>query len=161
MDDSHQITLFFEFSRQEYWSGLLFPTPRDLPNSGIEPTSPALRSRFFTTEPLGKSHVEKRSSCLRYCIHILGSVDKKKKRGRERMREKRSHSHFSFSFLFLLDIPRVQMSAMLLNFTLASHHSEESAEKERLLYKRPATQEEAGLVFRSPHCQPRGKRFQR
>ena len=155
MDDSHQITLFMEFSRQEYWSGLLFPTSRDLPNSGIEPASPALTSRFFTTEPLGKFHVEKRSSCLRYCIHILGSVDKKKKR------EKRSRSHFSFSFLLLLDIPRIQMSAMLLNFTLASHHLEESAEKERLLYKRPATQEEAGLVFRSPHCQPRGKRFQR
>ena len=97
MDDSHQITLFFEFSRQEYWSGLLFPTPRDLPNSGIEPTSPALRSRFFTTEPLGKSHVEKRSSCLRYCIHILGSVDKKKKREREKEREEKS---LSFFFLF-------------------------------------------------------------
>ena len=101
MDDSHQITLFFEFSRQEYWSGLLFPTPRDLPNSGIEPTSPALRSRFFTTEPLGKSHVEKRSSCLRYCIHILGSVDKKKKREREKEREEKSLSFFFLFFIFV------------------------------------------------------------
>ena len=31
-----------EFSRQEYWSGLPFPSPGDLPNSGIEPGSPAL-----------------------------------------------------------------------------------------------------------------------
>ena len=42
MDDSHQTPLLMEFSRQEYWSGLLFPTPRDLPNPGIEAASPAL-----------------------------------------------------------------------------------------------------------------------
>ena len=40
-------------SRQEYGSGLPFPSSRDLPNPGIEPTSPALAGRFFTTEPLG------------------------------------------------------------------------------------------------------------
>ena len=42
------------FSRQEYWRGLLFPTPGDLPDSGIELTSlasPALAGGFFTTEP--------------------------------------------------------------------------------------------------------------
>ena len=43
------------FPRQEYWSGLPFPSPGDLPYPGIEPTSPALASRFFTTEPPGKS----------------------------------------------------------------------------------------------------------
>ena len=46
-----------EFSRQEYWSGLLFPIPGDLPHSGIEPPSPlspALAGRFFTTKPPGK-----------------------------------------------------------------------------------------------------------
>jgi len=41
--------LFIEFSRQEYWSGLLFPTPGDLPEQGIEPESPALADGFFTT----------------------------------------------------------------------------------------------------------------
>ena len=43
-----------EFSRQEYWSKLPFPTPGDLTNPGIEPTSlasPALAGRFFTTAP--------------------------------------------------------------------------------------------------------------
>ena len=42
-----------EFPRQEYWSGLPFPSPRDLPDPGIELTSvaPALAGRFFTTEP--------------------------------------------------------------------------------------------------------------
>ena len=42
------------FSRQEYWSGLPFPSPGDLPNPGIQPESPALAGRFFTTEPPGK-----------------------------------------------------------------------------------------------------------
>ena len=36
-----QASLSMEFSRQEYWSGLPFPSPEDLPNSGIEPWSPA------------------------------------------------------------------------------------------------------------------------
>ena len=47
-----QAPLSLEFSRQEYWSGLLLQG--DLPNSGIEPTSPALAGGFFTTEPGGK-----------------------------------------------------------------------------------------------------------
>ena len=45
------------FSRQEYWSGLSFPTPGDLPDPGIEPTSlasPALAGRFFITASVGK-----------------------------------------------------------------------------------------------------------
>jgi len=42
------------FPRQEYWSGLPFPSPQDLPNPGIEPMSPALAGEFFTTEPPGK-----------------------------------------------------------------------------------------------------------
>ena len=46
-----------EFSRQEYWSGLPYPPPGDLPDLGIEPMSPAslaLAGGFFTTEPPGK-----------------------------------------------------------------------------------------------------------
>ena len=42
------------FLRQEYWSRLPFPPPRDLPDPGIKPRSPALAGRFFTTEPPGK-----------------------------------------------------------------------------------------------------------
>ena len=38
-----------EFSRQGYWSGLPFPSPGDLSNPGIEPTSPALAGGFFIT----------------------------------------------------------------------------------------------------------------
>jgi len=43
-----------EFSRQEYRNGLPFPSPGDLPDPRIEPESPALAGRFFTTEPSGK-----------------------------------------------------------------------------------------------------------
>ena len=47
------------FARQEYWSGLPFPTPEDLPNPGNEPmsvTSPTLTGRFFTTAPCEKPY---------------------------------------------------------------------------------------------------------
>ena len=49
---AHQAPLSMEFSRQEYWSGLPFPPPGDLPNPRIEPMflmSPALAGRLFTT----------------------------------------------------------------------------------------------------------------
>ena len=52
-----QFPLSMEFSRQEYWRGLPFPLPGDLPNPGIELTSlvsPALTGGFFTAEPLRK-----------------------------------------------------------------------------------------------------------
>ena len=42
------------FSRQEYWSGLPFPSPADLPNPGIEPGSPALQTDALPSEPPGK-----------------------------------------------------------------------------------------------------------
>ena len=48
--------LSMEFSRQEYWSGLPFPSPGNLPNPGTEPRSSALRADFFLpSEPSGKS----------------------------------------------------------------------------------------------------------
>ena len=49
-----QAPLSVGFPRQEYRSGLPFPSPGDLPDSGIEPTPPALAGRLFTTEPPGK-----------------------------------------------------------------------------------------------------------
>ena len=42
------------FSRQEYWGGLPFPSPGDLPDPGIEPRSPASRADAVTSEPPGK-----------------------------------------------------------------------------------------------------------
>ena len=46
------------FSRQEYWSGLPFPSPGDLPNPGIEPRSPAFQADALTPEPPGKPRDE-------------------------------------------------------------------------------------------------------
>ena len=46
-----QAPLSMGFSRQEYFSGLPCPPPGDLPDPGIEPASPTLAGRFFTTEP--------------------------------------------------------------------------------------------------------------
>ena len=60
----HQAPLSMEFSRQEYWSGLAFPTSGDLPDPGTEPMSPPLVDRFFyhwatreTTKKIHKSPV--------------------------------------------------------------------------------------------------------
>jgi len=41
---------------QEYWSGLPFPSPGDIPEPGIKPSSPALAGGFLPTEPPGKPH---------------------------------------------------------------------------------------------------------
>ena len=46
--------LSMEFSRQEYWSGLPFPSPADLPNPGMEARSPALQADSLPAEPLEK-----------------------------------------------------------------------------------------------------------
>ena len=54
-----QAPLSMGFSRQEYWSELPFPSPRDHPDPGIEPVSPALAGGFFVTEP-----PEKLNECL-------------------------------------------------------------------------------------------------
>ena len=55
-----QALLSIGFSRREYWSGLPFPSIRDLPDPGIEPAFPALVGRFFTTEPPGKPRTLRR-----------------------------------------------------------------------------------------------------
>ena len=48
-----QAPLSMEFSKQEYWSGLPFPPPEDLPNPGTEPTPPALQADSLLSEPPG------------------------------------------------------------------------------------------------------------
>ena len=65
---AHQAPLSKGFSRQEYWSGLPFPSPGDLPDPGIEPTFPALQADSLLSEPPGKS--PQFSDIIN--IHLLG-----------------------------------------------------------------------------------------
>ena len=70
---ARQAPLSMEFSRQEYWNGLPFPTLRDLSDIGMEPTSlafPALAGRFFTTVPFGKF-----SSVAQLCLTLCDSMN--------------------------------------------------------------------------------------
>ena len=59
-----------EFSRQEYWSGLPFPSPGDLPDPGIEPGSPALQADSLPSEPRGKPKFV--TSTLNELFHFCG-----------------------------------------------------------------------------------------
>ena len=67
---AHQAPLSRELSRLEYWSGLLVPSPGDLPDPGIEPRSPALQADSLLSEPPGKpdrwegEDAKQRKSCL-------------------------------------------------------------------------------------------------
>ena len=60
---AHQAPPPMEFSRQEYWSGLPFPSPRDLPDPEIEPRSPALQADTLTSEPPGKGRLTSGRDC--------------------------------------------------------------------------------------------------
>ena len=70
MDCSPQAPLSMEFSRQEYWSGLSFPSPGDLPNPGMIPWSPALEVESFLTEPPSKANTEgsKKSASISHLV---------------------------------------------------------------------------------------------
>ena len=73
---AHQAPPSMEFSKQEYWSGLPFPSPGDLPDPGIKPASPALQADALSPEPPGKPDV-----CM------MG----------KRTRSKKLHSHRRFT----------------------------------------------------------------
>ena len=72
--------LLMGFSRQEYWSGLPFPTPGDLSNCGIEPSSlmsPALAGRFFATSATWEAHIgtESESDVAQSCPTLCDPMD--------------------------------------------------------------------------------------
>ena len=65
---AYQASPSIGFSRQEYWSGLPFPSPTDLPDPGIEPRSSVLRADALPSEPPGKPlKVLVAQSCLTLC----------------------------------------------------------------------------------------------
>ena len=67
-----QDLLSMGFSRQEYWSGLTFPSPRNLPNPGIKPRPPALQADSLLTELQGKPHHAKCQAGSQAGIKIAG-----------------------------------------------------------------------------------------
>ena len=69
----YQVSPTMGFSRQEYWSGLPFPSPGDLPYPGVEPVSPALQGDALPSEPPGKSLEEKTMANL-FCAVLNHSV---------------------------------------------------------------------------------------
>ena len=71
------------FSRQEYWSGLPFPSPGDLPDPGVEPRSPALQADALSSEPPGKPR--------------RGVISKGESRRRE-LQTAQTSADFSFKF---------------------------------------------------------------
>ena len=116
-----QAPLSMGFPRQEYWSGLLFSSPGDLPNPGIKSVSPALAGGFFTTEPPGKprelpgnnhhSHfsiiVLEKDILFKYKLYISLHLDSS-------MGSSLSHplGHFYFIFLSLLTIFQLNMKVL-------------------------------------------------
>ena len=69
-----QAPLSMEFSRQEYWSTLPFPTPGDLPSPGIAPRSTAsleLVGRFFTASATWEAHYKLQSPCFTLGLQTL------------------------------------------------------------------------------------------
>ena len=83
---AYHVPLLMGFSRQEYWSGLPFPSPGDLPDPGIEPRSPALQADALPSEPPGKSAYKELTFKVVFDIglcplatHILTSILKASK----------------------------------------------------------------------------------
>ena len=74
---AHQAPTSMGFSRQEYWSGLPFPSPGDLPKPGIEPRSPTLQADALTSEPPGKPKTPinrwKPPTKSFFCFHMEGN----------------------------------------------------------------------------------------
>ena len=84
---AHQAALSVGFPRQEYWSGLPFLSPRDLPNPGIEPRSPALQAGALPSQPLGKPQRSGEKNTLIWCFPFVpenGTSEERKKRERSR-----------------------------------------------------------------------------
>ena len=68
---AHQAPLSIEFSRQEYWSGVQFLSPGDLPDLGIKPRSPALQANSLLSEPPGNPWCILIHICTFYYFFIL------------------------------------------------------------------------------------------
>ena len=102
---AHQAPPSMGFLRRAYWSGLLFPSPGDLPHLGIEPASPALAGRFFSAEPPGKKPLVVHSLLfVFFCFLISASITwnfKKKGYMRKRLKIRKFWQHYTFLVIYL------------------------------------------------------------
>ena len=72
-----QAPLSMGFPKQEYWSGLPFPSLKDLPNPRMEPTSPALADGLFTTESPGEPRSQALKGKLRHTYNVKSLFEQK------------------------------------------------------------------------------------
>ena len=72
---THQVPLSMEFSWQEFWSGLSFPSPGDLPDQGIKPRSPALQAGSLLPEPPEKSEYPECCLAAQSCPTLCDPMD--------------------------------------------------------------------------------------
>ena len=86
------------FSRQEYWRGLPFPFPEDLPNTGIKLTSPALQADSLLSEPPGKPHGGVWRSAKNCLNRILREVIKKQQQLKKKKKKDQWFSNFAAAF---------------------------------------------------------------
>ena len=76
---AHQAPLSMEFFRQEYWGGLRFPSPGDLPDPGIEPRSPALQADSLPSELPGKPRFRRVGHKKRRCLQAMVELEGEQK----------------------------------------------------------------------------------
>ena len=98
----YQVSLSMGFSRQEYWSGLPFPSPGDLPDPGIKPRSPALQADTLPSEPPGKPVLFLCAPIIRDNIHSVCFM------------------YQAYSILYALVTCRTQLTARPLNLLFLS-----------------------------------------
>ena len=109
-----QAPLSMGFPRQEYWSGLSFPSPGDLPNPGIKPESPESQENFFTTELQGEPqgrHKSQKGRLLKESHQLHGQG------GRDRVSDLQLdfHSVLFFFFFFCPKLPTRVVHACVLS----------------------------------------------
>ena len=76
---AHQVPLFMGFSSQEYWSGLPYPSPGDLPDPGIKPTplmSPELEAGSLALAPLWKPQIVRFSLVAQSCLTLCDPMNR-------------------------------------------------------------------------------------
>ena len=106
-------------SRQEYWSGLPFPSPGDLPDPGIKPGSPALQADYLPSEAPGKPQegegTGKNKDILRFQAWMIGEVGTLRNGGRQEAAVWREEKGACDTILLVIPFPQPPQPPTLLN----------------------------------------------